>query len=686
MFLKELEIYNFRKFKEKENGDPGLLIKFNKNFNLIIGENDSGKTAIIDAIRLTLGTMSMDNPRISEEDFYSDQQSSVDYFRIECLFTDLSAQEAGVYLEWLSFNGCGEYELQVRLDVRKVKNGYIANRFERSIKAGPKNADLNLDGTARELLKTTYLKPLRDAESELRPGLKSRLAQILQGHSAFKVNEGELHVLEDILSGANKQIEEYFDSKTSHQEESIREELISYLNEFFPKTQDSHNPSFEVSPAKLNTILRKLALTLEENISGLGSLNLLFIAAELLLLNNRETLGPSLTLIEEIEAHLHPQAQLRLVKYLQETLLKEHSNGQFILTTHSTSLAASVSLKHLILMHNGFAYPLSEEHTKLDIDDYRFLERFLDVTKSNLFFAKGVILVEGDAENLLIPAIAEAIGRPLHKYGVSIVNLGSTAFKRYSKIFSRSQNWYDLGFPSLNLPVSLITDSDIKPFEYYSEENKDFFEYLIESQDHLLEILNECGIDDKFSYEDLNITSFQKVSDLKKALHEAFDLDEASIIDNVLEKSTKKQIKAEYITQLEEDRIKSLKEKYENDANLKVFVAQHWTLEFMLALSSLKKHLATAIHESRYKHPYNTTNKQKLDSIVGLISDKEVEQKKVGYLIFKPLNEKVVSKALVAQELASLIYNEKEALGQTISSDPFLKYIVDAIYNVTEPR
>ena len=71
---------------------------------------------------------------------------------------------------------------------------------------------------------------------------------------------------------------------------------------------------------------------------------------------------------------------------------------------------------------------------------YRFLERFLEATRANLFFAKGVILVEGDAENLLRPTIAYIIGRPFHRYGVSIVNVGSTAYKRYADIFKRKDN------------------------------------------------------------------------------------------------------------------------------------------------------------------------------------------------------------------------------------------------------
>ena len=70
MFLSQLKIWNFRKYGTKENGDAGIIISFNDRLNLIVGENDSGKTAIIDAIKLVLGTQSYDSIRIEENDFY----------------------------------------------------------------------------------------------------------------------------------------------------------------------------------------------------------------------------------------------------------------------------------------------------------------------------------------------------------------------------------------------------------------------------------------------------------------------------------------------------------------------------------------------------------------------------------------------------------------------------------------
>ena len=162
-----------------------------------------------------------------------------------------------------------------------------------------------------------------------------------------------------------------------------------------------------------------------------------------------------MALVEELEAHLHPQAQLRLIDYLQKEY--DRAGTQIIISTHSTILASKVNLKNVILLKNKTGYDMSYKNTMLEKGDYLFLQRFLDVTKANLFFARGILMVEGDAENLLLPVLADVIDCPLEKHGVSIVNVGSTAFLRFSKIFLRSNGG------SIDVPISVITDCDIKP-------------------------------------------------------------------------------------------------------------------------------------------------------------------------------------------------------------------------------
>jgi len=470
MFLSELKIWNFRKYGTGGSDDPGLHLKLNKGLNLFVGENDSGKTAIIDAIKFVLQTQSYDYQRLEEEDFFLQpgleltDTNRAKSLKIECIFRGFDAEnnEAANFLEWLGIeknkDGHDQYFLKVTLNAERKDR-----KIPYNIKAGPDDEGTQLEGVARDFLRVTYLKPLRDAESELIPGRRSRLAQILKSHEAFSAVPEADHTITKIAEKANMQIEGYFKGKDENNSDiqdqsgkNLLSDINEYLKEFFTEKEINKIAKFTISGQSLSGILEKLILNLTEENSGLGSYNRLYIATELLLLKRTNYYGLKLSLIEEIEAHLHPQAQLRLIEYLQNEIA-DRSDVQLIMTTHSTNLASKVKLDNLIICKGDQVLPMGSDFTELEKGDYLFLERFLDVTKANLFFAQGVILVEGYAENILIPVIADLLGKPLTKHGVSVVNVQSTAFLRYSKIFKRRSG------EGMGVKVAVVTDNDIRP-------------------------------------------------------------------------------------------------------------------------------------------------------------------------------------------------------------------------------
>lgn len=448
--ISELKIYNFRRFKSVD-GAPGLQITFHKGLNALIGENDSGKTAVIDALKLVLLTQSNEYIRPTDEDFYKPTNGDTcSEFKIDCTITEFTQNEAKNFIEYLRFEKNGEkVEYTLELHYRAWKEGH---KIFQELHVGDVDDGVSIDGKARDLLKAVYLKPLRDAEREMSSGRGSRISQILLNHPVFK--DKKEHIVLDIFQDANKRIEDYFtdDAEGKRILQTIRDNLESFND----KGQAS-NAELKTSDIQLKAILESLSLNAPEINPGLGELNLLFIAAELLLLKDDTDGGMKLALIEELEAHLHPQAQLRLISYLQNEY--NENDVQIIISTHSPILASKINLKNLILMKDGVGYDLAEGMTGLQKGDYLFLQRFLDSTKANLFFAKGIIMVEGDAENILIPVIADILGYPLEKYGVSIVNVGSTAFLRYSGIMVRKDGH------TIGIPVSVITDCDVKPYD-----------------------------------------------------------------------------------------------------------------------------------------------------------------------------------------------------------------------------
>lgn len=455
MYLSNIKLWNFRKFGTTGEIDlekPHLDLNLNKGLNVIIGENDSGKTAIIDAIKLILKTHSYDYIRVDDNDFFQDANR----FRIELTFDNLIPEEAKNFTEWLGWHDTDADPkpfLKLNYDVKRQADKILPA----DVKAGVDEDGYSLPAEAKEYLKATYLKPLRDAENELVAKRNSRLSQILLGDEAFKGKEKDNDLVK-IFSGLKQELENYFKgidetgNPKATEGKQIKDKIDNYIKSFYSKDNESE---FESTSTDIKSILEKLTLTLKgESNPGLGTLNRLFMAAELLHLTKSNWSGLRLGLVEELEAHLHPQAQMQVIEAFQK-----QKDIQLILSTHSPNLASKLKLENLIICNNANAFPMGDTYTKLGKDDYKFLEKFLDTTKANLFFAKGVILVEGWAEEILLPSIAKAIGINLTEKGVSIVNIGHTGFDHYAKVYLRQ------GEPNMTIPVAVITDSDIREYE-----------------------------------------------------------------------------------------------------------------------------------------------------------------------------------------------------------------------------
>lgn len=471
MYIKELKLWNFRKYGSNNNLNrkPDLVVPFTNALNVLIGENDSGKTAILDAIKLVLKTHAYEWIKIEPDDF----SKGYEKLRIELEFAGISDEEAKNFIEWL---GWADEIIKDKVEKRpKLILIYQAELRDNKlipsdVKAGMDGVGHLLNAEAREFLKCTYLKALRDADGELMAKKNSRLSQILQEHKLFKKKDKTIpHKLEEIISQANKEIREYFENEDNDVgAKSNKGQIITPINDFLEAfINDKHSSKFDIADSEIKSILEKISLGINGYQKlGLGTMNRLFMAAELFHLKKEQYDGLKLCLIEELEAHLHPQAQMKIIEVLES---EAKSGIQFILTTHSPNISSKIDLQSLILCNRKDVFPLGDydliesgktvkrSYTKLKKDDYVYLSRFLDVTKSNLFFAKGVILVEGWSEEIIIPELAKKIGYDLTKKEVSIVNVGSTAYLHFAKIFIRND------VKDMKIPVSIVTDLDNRP-------------------------------------------------------------------------------------------------------------------------------------------------------------------------------------------------------------------------------
>ena len=461
MYLQKIRLQNFRCFRGPQ------VVEFNKGLNVLVGENDSGKTAIIDAIRIVMGTTDQSWYRIEPTDFHQEQKD-IDIC-ISLKFSDLSQSEQAAFLECLSCETVNK-EVKPCLYVNwkcKYLLNFQPSRISVSITTGSNGDGPALPVEARELLRVTYLRPLRDSYSNMQAGRNSRLSQIVQGIPNLEEGISEYTTgvkLEDLSISGIASLSNYLLANHLKLKEA-NAEIGTIMNSKMLLKGDEVETAFEVAGTnspdskRLISLLEKLDLTAHGDGAsgkiGLGTSNILSMACELLL--NRGA-GSSFLLIEEPEAHVHAQRQLRLIQSLQAETATDNSNQQIIITTHSPLMASVVKLENISIVKGAKVYSLRKAKTKLEDGDYKFLERYLDATKANLFFAKSVMMVEGPSEELLIPTIAKLIGKDFTEYGVSVVNVRGIGLSRFARIFQRADS-----SEVIDVKVACVTDRDVMP-------------------------------------------------------------------------------------------------------------------------------------------------------------------------------------------------------------------------------
>ena len=135
---------------------------------------------------------------------------------------------------------------------------------------------------------------------------------------------------------------------------------------------------------------------------------------------------------------------------------------QIFMTSHSTQIASAVKLDDLICLTSpalgqinvGYPHVIYQEGNADDVVSKQYVQRFLDATKADMFFANRLIFVEGIAEELLLPVFARYLGRNLTDEHVLVVNMGGRYFKHFLKLFD-TKNPY-----TINKKIVCLTDID----------------------------------------------------------------------------------------------------------------------------------------------------------------------------------------------------------------------------------
>lgn len=436
MYLAQLNISNFRKVKKVE-------LHFQPGLNILVGANNVGKTAIVDALRALLAGQDEPYPRFDTDDIHRPYgEPSVGDIEFQYIFKELDEDNEADFLQALKPNDAGKLEAYFAI---RYTSDETTGRLKVKRWCGD-HEDVGLTSEMMENLRGVYLQPLRDASQSLKPSRTSQLSRLFQLLTDKPGQEDinlALKALDDALK-LKKPISETLSAIQTRHKKMLGEQFFQDVD------LGLSGSDFQRLASRISLIVNKFEI--EQN--GLGFNNLIFMAVVLSELIKNQGASYRGLIIEEPEAHLHPQLQAVLLDYLEGINQdKGERPVQLFVTSHSPNFASIAPLNSLncLVDIDKNIEAFSPRTIKFEKGKSEKLGRYLDVTRAEIFFARRIIFVEGAAELMLVNVLAKKIGYNLRQHGISLISVEGLNFDSFLPLFGEN---------SLKIPVSVITDAD----------------------------------------------------------------------------------------------------------------------------------------------------------------------------------------------------------------------------------
>ncbi|SDK33294.1 putative ATP-dependent endonuclease of the OLD family [Agrobacterium fabrum] len=485
MHISRVQLVNYRNFERAS-------FHFNKGINTVIGENGSGKTNLFRAMRLMLDDDFLRWAyRLEEADFHRGLGNWRGHWIIISVeFAEVSQDEA---VQALFLHGTGVIEneavaratynlifrpnasLRTRLSqlaegdhggLATILNAITLDEYE-TVFTGKSTADFSNPAVYDELVGDfesvqfpeelhpaslggkipgimsvskevcfTFVQALRDVVSEFQGQRTNPLLTLLRSKSG-DLDPAVLAPITERVKELNTAIEAIPDVG------EIRADIRQTIRDAAGETYSPASLAVRSAvPAEADRLFQSLKLFVGEtdddyegtiNELSLGGANLIYLTLKLLEFKYQKAKQAcaNFLVIEEPEAHIHTHIQKTLFDRLS------YPDTQVIYSTHSTQISEVSNVENVnILGRSGSRCEAFLPSAGLDEPEIRSIQRYLDAVRSNLLFAKSVILVEGDAEEILLPVLVkEVLGVSLDELGISLINIRSTGFENVAILF-----------------------------------------------------------------------------------------------------------------------------------------------------------------------------------------------------------------------------------------------------------